>query len=268
MGLMRPWLAAAGGVMHRDLIVLASYRAAFFSRLLSVLFTLVTFYYISQLVQIGEFERMDYFAYVVVGIFILQALTSTLVAGPAAVRQELVAGTFERFIVSPFGAVSGVLSVLIFPTLLALLLGTIMIAVAGLFFGLPLEPGTLPLAFPVALLGAVAFAPFALVFIAAVVAFKYALGGSQFVVAAMAIIGGLYFPVALLPDWVEPLQHVQPFTPAADLLRHLIGGAPIDDPWLAVVKLVVFAAVLTPLAIWLLRIAVRRGQSRGTILEY
>jgi ABC-2 type transport system permease protein len=266
---MRPWLVALGGVVQRDALVFASYRTMFLSRILSAVFTLVTFYYISRLVQVGSFdESSDYFAFVVIGLFILQVLTSTLAGGPTAVRQELVAGTFERFLVSPFGAVGGAVALLAFPLLLALVMGAFTIAIAGAFFGLPVEWSTAPLAVPVALLGAAAFIPFALAFVAAVVAFKYSLSGTQFVVAAMAIVGGLYFPVTLLPDWVEPLSQVQPFTPATDLLRHLIGGTPLDDPWLAALKLVAFFVVLTPLAVRLLVMAVERGRSRGTILEY
>lgn len=266
---MRPWLTAMAGVIQRDAVIFASYRTMLFSRVLSAFFSLMLFYYISRLVQVGAFDHSSqYFAFVVVGLFILQVLTSTLLTGPAAVRQELVAGTFERFMVSPFGAVSGILSLLVFPMLIALFIGALMLVMASLFFGLPVEWSTAPLAAPAAVLGATAFVPFALIFVSAVVAFKQALSGSQFVVAGLSIVGGLYFPIALLPGWVEPLSHVQPLTPAADLLRHLISGTPLDDPWLAVVKLAAFAVVLMPLGVRLLKGAVRRGQTRGTILEY
>lgn len=263
------WTTAMAGVVQRDALVFASYRTTLISRVLSAILGLLIFYYVSRLVRVGSFGGSgDYFAFVAVGLVILQVLTATLATGPTAVRQELVAGTFERFLVSPFGAVSGVISVLVFPLLLALLVGTIMIVAADALFGLPVQWSTVPLALPAALLGSLAFVPFALIFVAAVVAFKQAMTGSQFVVAGLAIIGGLYFPVGLLPDWVQPLSHVQPFTPAADLMRHLIVGAPLDDPWLAVAKLGGCCLVLLPLGIWLLSASVRRGQRRGTIIEY
>ena len=83
------------------------------------------------------------------------------------------------------------------------------------------------------------------------------------------IIAGLYFPVALLPDWVEWTSEVQPFTPSVDLLRNLIVGTPLaDSAWLDLLKLVGFATVLLPASAWLLSRAVRAGQRRGTILEY
>jgi ABC-2 type transport system permease protein len=62
---------------------------------------------------------------------------------------------------------------------------------------------------------------------------------------------------------------VQPFTPALELLRHLIVGAPLADPaWVAIVKLVGFAGVLLPAAMLFLGLAIRTAQRRGTIIEY
>lgn len=266
----RLWLSALGAVLERDAIVYISYRSRWISQVMAVSFNLVIFYYLSHLVRVDSFQESSaYFAFVVVGLFILQVLTSTLGQGPSAIRQELVAGTLERFIVSPFGAVSGALAMLVFPLISAMLLGTLTIAVATVFFGLPLHAATAPLAIPVAMLGACAFMPFAILFSAMVMAFKQSMTGSQFIVAGMAIVGGLYFPVTLLPEWIQWAQHVQPFTPAADLLRHLLVETPLREAaWLSLLKLTCFAGVLFPVSIWVLGRAVHFGQRRGTIIEY
>jgi ABC-type multidrug transport system permease subunit len=76
-------------------------------------------------------------------------------------------------------------------------------------------------------------------------------------------------PVALLPDWIEWASNVQPFTPAVDLMRHVLLGLPMPEAaWLAVLKLVLFATVLLPVAVLALNRAVRIGTRRGTIIEY
>jgi hypothetical protein len=48
----------------------------------------------------------------------------------------------------------------------------------------------------------------------------------------------------------------------------LIGTGTLNPVWLELVKLVGFAAVLMPVAIGALAIAVRFSHRRGTILEY
>ncbi len=42
--------------------------------------------------------------------------------GPRIVRQELVAGTFDRLVLSPFGAVRAVVAMTLFPLLLSFVL--------------------------------------------------------------------------------------------------------------------------------------------------
>jgi ABC-2 type transport system permease protein len=266
---MTTWLDAAWAVLRRDAIVFMSYRTQVISQTLGMLFQLTIFYFISRLLQAKTFGSPDrYFAFVVVGLAIMQVLVTTLGLLPGQVRQELVAGTMERFLVSPFGAINGIAAMLVFPAISALVTATILLGLATAIFGLPLAP-TAPLAVPVAVLGAVAFMPFALIFVAAVVAVKQATSGTQFATSAIAIVGGLYFPIVLLPAWVRWTSEVQPFTPAADLLRHLLVDAPVQySVAIDLLKLFGFAVALLPLAFFLLRRAVIRGQRRGTIIEY
>jgi ABC-2 type transport system permease protein len=211
----------------------------------------------------------QYFAFVVVGIVILGVLTSTLHTPVMTLRQELVAGTFERMVLSPFGAVRCILSLLIFPLVVALSTGIVSITYAALVFGLSLHWSTAAAAIPVALVGAVAFAPFGLLMTAAVVLVKQTNAGAVFVVTGITLVAGVYFPVSLLPDWIRWAADVQPFTPAVDLLRHLLVDTPLrESAWLSVAKLVAFPAVLLPLSLWVLDAAVRRSRRQGTVIEY
>ena len=270
MSLALRYGAAALGIVRRDLAVFASYRLRFASQVASTLFTLLLFYYVSRLVRVSMFPSPDdYFAFAVVGLVIFGVLTSTLSAAPATLRQELVAGTFERLVVSPFGAVAGVLAMLIFPFAYAMVQGTVTLLLATLIFGLPLEWPSAALAVPVALLGVLAFLPFGIVIAAAVVVLKQAMAAGGFLVAGISVIAGLYFPVALLPGWIEWASEVQPFTPAVELLRYLLVGAPLQaSPWVEVAKLALFAAVLIPPSVWLVHRSIQVGRRRATITEY
>jgi ABC-2 type transport system permease protein len=266
---VRRWLDAAFGVFRRDAVIFFTYRTLVVSQILGMLFQLTIFYFISRLLQSKTFGTPErYFAFVVVGLAIMQVLIITLGLLPGQVRQELVAGTMERFMVSPFGAANGVFSMLLFPLISALVTSTILLLLAATVFGLTLSP-TAPLAIPVGILGSIAFMPFALALVALVIAVKQATAGTQYVASGFAIVGGLYFPVRLLPGWLRWTSDVQPFTPAADLLRHLLVNTPEQySVGSDLLKLGGFAIVLFPLALILLRRAVLFGQRRGTIIEY
>jgi ABC-2 type transport system permease protein len=266
---VRLWFDATWGIVRRDAILFFSYRSQTFTQIVGLLFNLTVFFYISRLLTGETIETPGgYFAFVVVGLVIVQVLTTSMGITPTQVRQELVSGTIERFLVSAHGPVHGIVGMMLFPLASAFATGAIMLAIAAIVFGMPLEP-TAPLAIPVAALGALAFLPFALALVAAVIAFKQVASGAQFIVSGVAIVGGLYFPVTLLPGWIAWTADVQPFTPAADVLRHLLVGAPLADPIIVdLAKLVAFAAVLLPVGVLLLRAAVRYGQRVGTIAEY
>ena len=51
----------------------------------------------------------------VIGLAIVQILTISLGVMPVTVRQELVSGTIERFLVSAHGPVNGILGTILFP---------------------------------------------------------------------------------------------------------------------------------------------------------
>jgi ABC-2 type transport system permease protein len=264
-------LADAGlAVVRRDLQLAMSYRLRFFTQLLSAFFSLTLFYYISRLVTIGTFDSPDaYYAFAVIGLIILQIINSVLMTPPVTLRQELVAGTFERVVVSPFGPVGTVAAMMVFPFLYALVVGLVMLMFAGAVFGVDVEWATVPLVVPAAFVCVLAFAPFGLLLLALVLVAKQALGGATWIVAGISLIAGLYFPVALLPDWIEWASDVQPFTPAVDLLRNLLVGTDLPDPlWSGLLRIGLFAALLLPVSGYAVAVAVRASRRRGTIIEY
>src|SRR4051794_11857174 len=105
----RLYAGAAAAVVRRDFLLMTSYRFRFVAQLVSAFFGLTLFYYISRLVHVGNGISSDeYYAFAVTGLMTLQVINSTLATPSATLRQELVAGTFERFATSPFGPIGGV----------------------------------------------------------------------------------------------------------------------------------------------------------------
>jgi ABC-2 type transport system permease protein len=263
-------MAAAFAVVKRDFVLMKSYRFRFVSQAVSAFFGLTLFYYISRLVDVGgSISTDDYYAFAVTGLITLQMINSTLATPSMTLRQELVAGTFERFAVSPFGPVGGVVSMMLFPFVYTLVIVVLMLAFAAVVFGLAIQWSTAALSIPLGGLAALAFAPFGVLVIAGVMLAKQASIGTNWIVAGISLVGGLYFPVALLPSWIQWASEVQPFTPAVDLMRNVLLGLPMTEPAaIAVLKLILFAAVLLPVSIWALKKSVRISTRRGTIIEY
>ena len=261
---------AALAVAKRDLLVFRSYRFRLAGQVLRAFFSVTVFYYISRLVTVEPFGAPDqYFAFAVVGIVIMEVVFSTVTTLPARVRQELVAGTFEKFVVSPFGAAAAVVSLAAFPFLLAFINGIITLAFAGIVFGMPIHWSTAPLALPLALFGFLSFTPFAVLAAAAVILFKQAQSGIGFAMTGIALVAGFLFPIALLPTWIQWTADVQPFTPTVELLRRVLVDTPLTgSAWLDLLKIALAVVILFPVSIWALSAAIKQSQRRGTIIEY
>lgn len=261
--------SAFAAVMRRDLHIYLSYRTRVVSQILTSLFSLTLFYYVSRLVHIKGFGSPDaYFGFVVVGISLIGIMYSCF-SIPELVRQELIAGTFDRLLLSPFGAVRSVLAMTLFPMVYSFALATVTLGLGCLVFGLSLHWATVPLSVPVMLLVLLAFLPFGMLFAALTVVVKQGNIGTSWVIALLSIIGGLYFPVSLLPHWLQTAAKLQPFTAATDVLRHLLVHSPLGESTEAsLLKLTGFALLLLPVSIAALAHSIHFSQRRGTIIEY
>lgn len=256
-------------VVQRDWRLFKSYRTRALATLANAFFSLTLFYYLSRLVTVQSFGSADaYFAFVVIGIVILAVFQST-VSISGALRGELLMGTFERMVVAPLGAMTSIVAMMVFPLLMALTSGVASLVFATLVFDMSVQWETAVLALPIGVLGALSFAPFGVLLAASVVVLKQSVSGVGWVVALMSLVSGVYFPPALLPDWIEWTSSAQPFTPAVDLMRHLLVGTPTSDPAaVQLLTIVGFAVVLLPLSLVALSAALRHAQRRGTITEY
>jgi ABC-type polysaccharide/polyol phosphate export permease len=266
---VRLYLDAAGGLLRRDWMTFTSYRTQLFSLIIGLLTNLALFYFMSRLVRVAAFPTPEsYFAFAVVGMVIVQVLQSTLGVA-TALRGELLTGTFERLLLSPFGAVAGVASMMLFPFVVSLLSAFLLLALATIVFGVPIQWSTAGLAVPISILGTGTFASFGMLFAAVTIVFKRAVGGLGLLLTAITLTSGLYFPVALLPGYLQWLSSVQPFTPAVNLLRNVLVGTPLEDSaWVEVARIAGFLVVLVPLSVIALQAGIRLAQKRGTIIEY
>jgi ABC-2 type transport system permease protein len=268
VALVSQYGAAMLATIRRDALIFVSYRFRIASQIIGMLFTLTIFFYIGKIVRPGAVgPHGAYFAYAVVGIVTTSVLTSALMSAEI-VRMELMAGNFERILISPIGPVWGIVCLTAFPIGYATAFAGVMLALAAGVFGVPIHVADLIPALGVGILGAISLGSIGLLFVGGLIAFKSALGAT-FVVAGLSLLGGAYFPLRLFPGWIRWTSDVQPFTPTVDLLRHLlIGTRAIESPWLELGKLIGFTVVLMPLSIGVLRLAVHWSRRRGTIFEY
>jgi ABC-2 type transport system permease protein len=260
--------------VRRDWLTMLSYRAAFVGDLLAIAMQAVMFGFVAKLVDPSTLPSYNgvhtgYFEFVMVGVVIATVSGLLLQKVATAIRQEQMMGTLEALIVTPTSpttvqAGSAAFDILFIPIRMALLLFAVAITL-GLDFQ---TSGILP-----ALLLLTCFVPFVwglgLVVAGAIVAFRRGGGVIGFVMSILGLASGAFFPLTLLPGWIQGVAEANPVAIAMDGTRHaLIGGSGWDGVGASVLVLLPLsvAALLAGFAAF--RGALAREHRKGTLGMY
>jgi ABC-2 type transport system permease protein len=270
-------VAEAGKVtafIRRDVLIALSYRAAFVGDILQMAMQITLFALIGQVVDTNELptyngSQASYLEFVVVGST-LTMLTGTLLARVAtAIRQEQLIGTFEALLVTPTRMATLQIGAVALDAIRIPLRMIVFLAAVTLVFSLDLQPSGIG---PALVILSV-FAPFVwglgLISAGAMVTFRRGGRALGAFVTGVGIASGVYFPLSVLPDWLETLAAGNPFAIAIEGLREaLIGGAGwsvIDSDVLLLAPLAVASLALGGIAF---HAAVGRERRNGTLGLY
>jgi len=260
--------------VRRDVLVLISYRAAFVSDLLFIGVQAVLFGFVAELVDPSKLPSYGgvtagYFEFVMVGVVLTTVSGMLLQRVATAIRQEQLMGTLEALLATPTSTTTVQAgSIALDLAMIPLRMGALLVAVA-LTFGLDYElSGVLP-----SLAVLAAFVPFlwglGLLTGAAMVTFRRGGGLLAVFMSVLGLASGAFFPLTLLPDWLQTIAEANPVAIAMESTREaLIGGhgwAAVGDGILVLLPVSAFALFAGVMAF---RTALAREHRRGTLGLY
>lgn len=79
------------------------------------------------------------------------------------------------------------------------------------------------------------------------------------------LLGGVFVPVAILPDWIQPVSSVLFVSWSSDLLRATVKDAPIEDFWPRLGMVVLLGAVSFAIGRVILHYVLRRMRGNGEL---
>jgi ABC-2 type transport system permease protein len=266
-------LSILAAFLRRDFRINISYRASFALEVLTILFELALFFYLSRVVNFEEFSAREdlaggFFGYVAVGLALLTIVQVGLASFSVKLREEQATGTFEALMATPASPSLIVLSSAVYDLLRATISGLLLIGASVAIFGLELDltPASIAMS-AIALAGCLGlFASLGVAVAAFAVIVKRATALLGMVIAGLALLGGVYFPIELLPTPIEQVASALPFTWGLDVFRASLLGGDVDPAQLA--GLFASAALLLPVALVAFTAAVRRARQTGTLAQY
>jgi ABC-2 type transport system permease protein len=82
----------------------------------------------------------------------------------------------------------------------------------------------------------------------------------------MLVISGVYYPVSVLPTWMEWLSRISPATYALRGIRHaILEGAGVGALWGEIWPLIVIGLVSIPLGLWIFQRGERYAKRHGKL---
>ncbi|MCB0237246.1 MAG: ABC transporter permease, partial [Anaerolineae bacterium] len=83
------------------------------------------------------------------------------------------------------------------------------------------------------------------------------------------LLGGVYYPVSVMPEWLQKLSRLIPVTYSLDAMRRaLLTGASFQELMPDILALVMFSVVLVPLSLYIFRQAVYRAKVDGSLAHF
>ena len=259
---------------RRDFLINWSYRLAFFSDWANMIMQVALFYFLGRLIDAQRLPdvggvRPSYVEFVVVGIAFASFLQIGLNRVVTVVRNEQLIGTLESLLMTPTSPVtlqlgSVAYDVVYVPIRMVLffVLSSVILGADFTFLGL----------FPVALI-LVVFIPLVwglgMISAAGVVTFKRGFGVVGLGSLILTATSSTYFPVEVLPSWLQAVARYNPITIALSASRKaLLGGAGWSEILPSVAALVPMAALTLVAGIVAFRLALLRERRRGTLGLY
>jgi ABC-2 type transport system permease protein len=265
-----PRLGVTAALVRRDYLVQRSYRLAFVLDVFYGVINLLVFFYISQTFSDATTQDLGgaptYFAYASIGIAITIVLQAASGGLAHRIREEQLTGTLEALSAQPVTVPELAFGLAAFQFGFGMIRAAFYLLLSALVFGVSFVQADW-IGFVVMLVTSGAALAGIGVFLGAVVLVmkrgEVLTGALTF---AMGLVSGAFFPVTVLPAWIQPLGEIVPTRFAYDGLRAAIfeGTGWTGDA----LALLLFAAVGLPLGVWCFGRALLHSRRAGTISQY
>ena len=176
-------------------------------------------------------------------------------------------GTIEYTFMAPVRRITHMLGQTTFSLVYGLLHTSIILGIVVLFFKLDLSGANLGGSLLVLLAGSLSFIGLGIV--ASIMPLLFPERGAQMthvIQATLLLVSGVYYPVSVLPAWMQAVARVSPATYVLEGVRaSLLAGKPTAELWGYIWPLLVMGVVLIPIGVYVFGLAERYAKRSGKL---
>ncbi|MEJ2352528.1 MAG: ABC transporter permease, partial [Anaerolineales bacterium] len=186
-----------------------------------------------------------------------------------SLRQAQTTGTLEAMLTTPTALSTIILSSSLWSYLLTTLRVLVYLLIGDLFLKVNLGGGNYLGALIVLILTIISFSSLGIIAASFIMVLKRGDPITWLFNATSSFLGGIYYPVTILPGWLQFFSYLLPVTYALRAMRlALLQGASTATILSDILVLAVFSAILMPASLLAFRFAVRRARVDGSLSQY
>lgn len=260
--------------IRRDFLNETSYKLSFALQVFSTLPLIVMFYFLSRIVDDTVNSPINpyggaYFPFVLIGIAIQDYLGLSLRSFSTSIRESQLNGTLEAVLATPIS----IPAFLIGSTAYSFVVNATRVFVyflVGVFgFGLRFDICRLPIAGLALGLTIMAFLSLGILSACFIILFKKGDPINWLFKSASWLLGGVYYPIDVMPEWMQTVAEVIPTTHTLEALRlSLLTQSNISEIAYHIVALGVWVGVALPFSLILFRFAMNYARKEGHLGHY
>jgi ABC-2 type transport system permease protein len=260
--------------VRRDFLVALSYRAAFLTDIVGVVFGAFLFYFIGRLIDPASLpsvggSQLTYFDYAAIGVALGPFLQIALSRVASVIRQEQLAGTLESLLVTPTAPATVQFGSVVYELIYIPIRTGLVLLVLALGFGLHYKASGIPVALAAGLLVVPFIWGLGLMSAASTLTYRRGGGAVDLLVGVLTLGSSAFFPLVLFPAWLTSIARVNPLYLGISSIRTALvtggGWGPLAGRMALLAPMSVASLVLGLVAF---RLALGRERRRGTLGLY
>jgi ABC-2 type transport system permease protein len=191
----------------------------------------------------------SYFEFIAPGMMMLTVMMSVMTGLPGAITQEREMGTLDGVMVAPINRLSIILGKTLAQMARGLLQGVIILVLAMALFGVTIQ-GNILLVFGLLLLGVYSFVGLGITLTSIAKDQETATMIMTTVMFPMMFLSGIFFPIKMMPGFMQTISSFLPLTYASDAMRKvMVLGSDVTQIGADLAIMVVFGAVMLAIAV-------------------
>lgn len=267
-------LRKAAAFLKKDFLMESSYRFAFAFSIFGILVSVLSYFFIDRLFgsrvapQLEEFG-VNYFSYVLLSMAFFGYIGVGLGSFSSRLSSEQTEGTLEAVLMTPTRVTTILLSMVLWNLVIATVDMVIYILLGAFLFKIDFSNINLLSASVVMVLSVISFASLGILSASFIMVFKRGNPVGWVLSNVEGLLGGVYFPVTVLPGWLQAVANCFPITYAVRAFQlSVYRGFTVFQLFREIGILALFCVVLLPLGVSAFGFALGKARRDGSLAQH